>query len=669
MNHAKFSNQSFTNQEDIPMRTKFLFSIRQIVVVVISLIGVLAISSWAVDAQEPEADGPSASNSRIYLPLVVNRNPGSTAENVVASPYVPPNTKGNHVLAHALEIELGHIAPAKFEQRVSSGSLYAMLAASGELARRAKASPSLTAASALSRAKTQGCQNLESGRGVRNQRVNQDCSFRRQAEEVIAINPKNANNLIVGQNDSRIGFNHCGYSWSFDGGQTWGDQVPPFWQFIMADGHTADACSDPTATFDADGNAYIAGVLFDVFSTASAVVVAKSNEGIGGAFYHSPAPGAFQEFLNAPLGVVASDDDPSVFHDKEFIVADANSDSPKKNNVYATWTRFEFTGIGVGVNSPIYFSQSTDGGATWSPGVEISGVNAAVCTDFSGSADPNACDQDQGSHPIVGRDGTVYVAFGNGNTPDLGINQILIVSCPAAADCSIPASWTAPVKINDLIGTHPVGPDPATGCSAGRQCLPPNGYRVPEFTSISISVDRNGKLYAVWADSRNIGPNCDFDGSYADGSAATATPPCDNDVFYAYSTDGGATWSAAFKLTPAESAQWQPWSAVTHNGQALWVAYYDRSYGDCEETGCNDITLAKVTRAATGSPVVRYTRLTTDSMPNLTPAENPVQAGFLGDYMWVAVDKAGRPHVVWADTRGLHDTVEEDIYFAKGPNP
>ena len=64
--------------------------------------------------------------------------------------------------------------------------------------------------------------------------------FRSQAEEVIAVNPTNNNNLIAGQNDSRIGFNHCGYAWSFDGGKTWGDMVPPFWQFQLATGHTAD---------------------------------------------------------------------------------------------------------------------------------------------------------------------------------------------------------------------------------------------------------------------------------------------------------------------------------------------------------------------------------------------------------------------------------------------
>jgi hypothetical protein len=52
-------------------------------------------------------------------------------------------------------------------------------------------------------------------------------------------------------------------------------------------------------------------------------------------------------------------------------------------------------------------------------------------------------------------------------------------------------------------------------------------------------------------------------------------------------------------------------------------------------------------------------------MPNLVPANNPLEAGFLGDYMWVAADANGRPHVVWADTRGRLGTIEEDIYYAK----
>jgi hypothetical protein len=119
-------------------------------------------------------------------------------------------------------------------------------------------------------------------------------------------------------------------------------------------------------------------------------------------------------------------------------------------------------------------------------------------------------------------------------------------------------------------------------------------------------------------------------------------------------------------LTPAGSAQWQSWSSVAPDG-TLFVGYYDRSYGNCEFDGCNDITLAKVTNAASATPTVKYVRMTTSSMPNLTPANNPLQAGFLGDYMWVATDARGKAYVVWADTRGLGGTVEEDIYFATLP--
>jgi hypothetical protein len=480
---------------------------------------------------------------------------------------------------------------------------------------------------------------------------------------VVVVNPTNPMNVIAGQNDSRIGFNHCGYDWSFDGGRTWGDQVPPLYQFIMADGHTADACSDPTATFDAAGNAYIGGVLFDINSAASAFTVMKSNAGIGGAFYHSPKDQSFQTYLDTPVGVIASDNDPNIFNDKEFIVADASTSSPKKNNVYATWTRFNgATGAGVGGNSPIFYSQSTDGGATWSKGIEISGANASFCTAFSGEANANACDQDQGSHPIVAKDGTVYVAFGNGNTTTAGINQHMVVSCPATQDCGLATSWTGPVKISDDFGTQPFGPDNTTACSPGRQCLPPNGYRLDDFVEGSISVDDSGELFFVWADFRNGAANCN-----PLGSAATAHPPCDNDVFYSSSTDGGATWSAAVNLTPASklgpSAQWMPWSAVAPDGKTLWLAYYDRSYGNCETTGCNDITLASVKNPAAAGAKVTYQRLTTSSMPNLVPANNPAEAGFLGDYMWVTVDGKGKPYVVWADTRGQFNTVEEDIYY------
>jgi hypothetical protein len=565
---------------------------------------------------------------------------------------------GNKILAHKLAVELGQEPRRGKEMPISSGVMYALLERTGVLDRRAAQNPEamerLTHGGGISRSETEGCQNVFRRHGRENIRVNQDCSFRRQAEEAIQINPLNERNMVAGQNDSRIGFNHCGYDWTFNGGQTWGDQVPPFWQFQLLDGHTADACSDPTMAFNSRGDVYIGGIFFDVASPANAVAVMKSNNPNGGAFYHSPNPaGGFQEYRTLPVGVVANDLED--FNDKELMTADAWVSSPKRDNVYMTWTKFTADG-----HSPIYFSQSTDGGATWSTGIEISGANPAICTVPA----VGPCNDDQGSHPVVGRDGTVYVAFANGNVPGAGQEQVLLVKCPASANCSLPASWTAPVRVGLMVATHPVGPPSQNGCP-NRQCLPPNGYRAPTETTVTVSVDLDNELFVSWADHRNnTNVNCQL------GAPAGGSGPCDHDIHYAFSTNGGSTWSSTRTITPrsrfGETAQWQSWSEITKDGNRLWVAYYDRSYGNCESTGCNDITAAEIRNPTSNNPQIRYERVTTASMPNLTPANNPVQAGFLGDYMWVDTDSRGDAHIVWADTRPIRgDIPEEDVYYAE----
>ena len=138
---------------------------------------------------------------------------------------------------------------------------------------------------------TEGCRNEFIGGGQTNSRVTQDCSLRAQAGENIAVNPLDPSNILVGQNDSRIGFNHCGYAWTLDGGSHWGDQTPPFFQVPLLNQKPAEACANPTVAWDSEGNAYIAGTIFDIAAPENAVVVAKSNAKIHGAFFHSPDVG------------------------------------------------------------------------------------------------------------------------------------------------------------------------------------------------------------------------------------------------------------------------------------------------------------------------------------------------------------------------------------------
>lgn len=575
----------------------------------------------------------------------------------VRSQPVPPGAQtGNRALAAAISSTTpADVRTAKIPS-LSGGVVDTILSALGR-------TPAVSAAGAgppplAVRPRSNGCPNVFRGR-VDNIRVNQDCSLRRQAEQFIAINPTDPTNLVAGQNDSRIGFNHCGIDYSLDRGRTWGDMLPPFWQFVAKDGHTFDAASDPAVAFDSRGNAYFTCVVFDINSAASAILVTKSNAVFKGSVFHSPDPNPpnTQVFRTEPSGVVANDNDPAIFHDKEFLAADQSPTSPKRDTVYVTWTRFRTAcapgGSGY-CESPIYFSQSTTGGATWSPGIEISGKSAGLCDfgNFSDPAlDPAKCNFDQGSYPVVGPDGTVYVVFNNGNTPTL-VGQQLLVRCLPSKNCAQAASWEGPFGVGEDVATQPFTCPQA----AGRQCLPPNSFRINDFPSLAI--DRtSGALYAVWADFRNGGP-C------ATNAQGLPVEPCanhNNDVFLARSRDGGLNWEAAVKVNQDTglAAQVYPWAAVGTNG-TIYVGYYDRRYG-CETFGCVDVTLSASTD---GGLTFTDQRITTSSMPG--PETNPVQAGFLGDYNAVAADGQGVV-LVWADTRGLYDQNEQDVYFAALP--
>src|SRR5256714_7429232 len=129
-------------------------------------------------------------------------------------------------------------------------------------------------------------------------------------------------------------------------------------------GHTYDAASDPGPAFDSMGRGFFSCVAFDVGSNASMLYVVQSPLGADGSFFFNIAQGGRNY-------IVVEDNDSTVFHDKPFITADAYPGSPNRDNVYATWTVFNFGATGY-LSSPIYGSVSTDHGRTWSTPEEIS---------------------------------------------------------------------------------------------------------------------------------------------------------------------------------------------------------------------------------------------------------------------------------------------------------
>jgi len=582
----------------------------------------------------------------------------------------------NLAIEHDLAIVTGQAVRQPHEPMISGGVLESVRRAreaqSGAgLALNRGAAPS-TAADTV-QIRTLGCSQVFPGT-FDNVRVNQDCNFRVHAEEIVAIDPHDPDHLVAAQNSREIGVNHCAISFSFDRGRTWGDVgTPPLWEFTALDGHKFDHASDPALAMDSRGNTYFTCVIFDDFAASGGILVTKSNAEFGGTFFHSPVPGSTQRFRTLPLGVVTNTNTPTRFHDKEFIFADANPESPKRDNVYVTWTEFIMDAAGNFLESPIYFSQSTDGGQTWSPsgGLEISGANAAICVGGNTfnhvSADADACNFDQGSWLVSGPDGTLYVFFNNMDTPTI-LNQQLMVKCPAAADCSKAASWSEPAFVATDFDTQPffLGPgplDPISGCDFGRQCLPPNGYRIDDFGNGALDPNfgDHGRLYFAWSDFRN--------GGSCASSLGLPVAPCtnyNNDVFLATSDDGGSTWSQPTLVSNGagtRAAQWQQWLAVAPDG-TVYVAYYDRGFGNCETTGCNDITLAT---SHDHGATFQHTRITTQSMPNLTNVTTPTESGFLGDYMFLAANDQGA-YVIWADTRPHAGTVpEESIFFSFVP--
>jgi hypothetical protein len=506
-----------------------------------------------------------------------------------------------------------------------------------------------------------GCSRRDKGHdhgdgGAGNVRVNQDCSFRRQAETEILYHFSDPNNLVAGQNDSRVGFNQCGIDWSTNNGSKWGDLLPPFRQKLnepyaqepvpgdpnrhTIDGgpgteHTYDAGSDPALATDSAGRSYFSCVTFDVASNASGLYVTQSPQGAQGSFYFN--------WTGRPF-TVAEDNDGLIFHDKNFIAADAYKSSPNRDNVYVTWTVFKYDNSGSYQQSPIFGSMSTDHGIHWSTPEDISGTSDALCF-FGNAFDPtlseHKCDFDQGSDPVVLPNGDLEVIFNNGNTPAGNPNgQQLAVHCKPTG--SSPAgtahlNCASPAKVGDDIITG----EPQ--CDFGRgpeECIPGAYIRTNDFPRINTQNTQNNHLYATWQDYRN--------GEF--------------DIQLSVSTDGGLTWHEAGTVNPDTGLDhYFPADDQTPKGDdRVGVSYYRTERVPNENTtppggfapgvpGVQDSDSDYVLAGGKGGD----TPFDFKVISPVFPPPDGIQAGFNGDYSGLAINKGDEAHPIWSDTRNV----------------
>jgi len=520
--------------------------------------------------------------------------------------------------------------------------------------------------------------------GRRDVRVNQDCTYRRQAETNIAYNPTDPRNFVAGMNDSIVGWNQTSLDFSLDGGHHWGSvSTAPFryrlnapetlmptaddpnrHTFTGTQGtlHSYDACSDPYLSYDAEGRAFYTCVGFDVASNAGLVFVVPSQPGAKGstfdqvyAPYDQTAPRTGREHI------VMEDNSLAAFPDGPKVAADAYAGSPNRDNVYSSFTRFNTTCGGDQTGycySKIYVSMSTDHGFTWSTPTEVSGASRTLCVlgdFFDPTQGAHACDFNGHSDMAVLPSGDLVVTYQNGNTPGVD-QQVLAVHCrPTGSSTAGTAKLRcgSPHKVADqIVANAPI-------CDFGDYCSPGAYIRTPVETAQRIAVNqRSGALYDTWYDYRRD----------------------EWDVFITRSSDGGLTWSTPVQVSP-------------NDGQDHYFATADVD----EKTGRVAISYARTLRVpnenttpqsgfAPGMPGVQdrgSDYLLAWTTANLrggfrrvilsprTPAPDGNQAGFNGDYNDIVVTPDGRAHPIWSDTRvrvpdpGFYGaSVDEDAYTA-----
>lgn len=225
-----------------------------------------------------------------------------------------------------------------------------------------------------------------------------DGGSRRQGNEPYSVvDPTNPLHVYAGWNDyclTDLGAGWQGFGFSLDGGQTWTDSiVPGYPQDTSTEGRASPLfgkhtdAGDPIAAFDSDGNLFVGGIAFNRVGAINGDVYVAT---------YSTTPHASGYPVDYVRTVVVGKGTPSrnfqgIFQDKPMLEVDRTG-GPHDGNVYVCWSRF--TGFG---QNKIYFSRSTDGGATFSRPISISRENDIRSV--------------QGCDIAVEHDGDVYVSF------------------------------------------------------------------------------------------------------------------------------------------------------------------------------------------------------------------------------------------------------------------
>ena len=214
--------------------------------------------------------------------------------------------------------------------------------------------------------------------------------------------------------------------------------------------------------------------------------------------------------------------------DKEALWIDHSPSSPHKDNLYLIWHN----------GNPCFVSVRQGPGGAWSVPQQISG-GETTGTAIGGDIKTNA-------------HGDVFAFW-----PDTGSQNLFVAKSTDGG-----STFGAPVTIASTIGSFQIGV-PAQDDRRVLIYLSGGAYRTAT----------KDLVYAVWTDLAG-GVGCSSAGSEPGNNVAST---CKTRIWFARSTDGGATWDAPLQLNGQNSLNDQifPRLAVDESSGVLMVVYYD----------------------------------------------------------------------------------------------
>jgi len=459
---------------------------------------------------------------------------------------------------------------------------------------------------------------------------------RMQNEPTLAIDPRNASVWSAGSNDycsvPTAGDAWAGFYRSTDEGATWTDSLLPGYSgdtsvqgtssplaAMVAGG--AIAAGDPMMSWDGRGDLFYMGNNFNRGLADGNSGRFKDNTGdVWVATYapSNPADSSTDGSKYVRTVILATNTfGQGQFNDKTDLVAD-----PATGNVYAAWSDFH----GSGCNN-IFFSRSTDQGATFSQPMRIS---AGICGN-------------QGPSIAVGPNGQLSVAW-EGTT---GGSQAKAPGTVTGAALVTSKDFGQTFGQASLAVTYTPFASGQFGGNGARECgdAPfncPSGQTFPRF-------DLAGPYLA--ADNVHGTLVMAFEAAQQSGQGQ---------IEYAFSTNGGATWSAPALLAPSPTGhQFYVWlTASAGRVSAIWYdsrgdPAYSPTRAPCnsatgQTTACLNVRYAESTDGGkTFGPSIQVTDVPTN--PNYEQFGGRL-VPFFGDYITVAAvgDTIG---AVWTDQR------------------